>query len=274
MKNILKVIFIGVVTTITRIIGQLLIPPGEQSVLEPSVFAQNGTMPLAFTIYGVFAYSIIAALFLIIREQMPGNKILKGVKYGLACAAIWIVYLLEPLPHTVPLDRITYPIVDSAALLVMGLMLGLLLGEKKSYRPRRLKRADGRPVLIITISFVVGRLIQYLLIDIYSSFDNRTLETIIWTVLTGFVVACVMVWFNKYVNQRGRLQRAIVTGPVLFGVNLLLFNFFMPLVFNADIPDLIIRTVIDVLAVTIGCLSLNSSSERNGYHRDWLKEFE
>ena len=32
----------------------------------------------------------------------------------------------------------------------------------------------------------------------------------------------------------------------------------MPLVFDADIPDLILRTVIDILFVTAGCLFFNS----------------
>ncbi len=39
--NILRLIFIGTATTIVRIIGQLAIPTGEQTVLSPSIFAQN-----------------------------------------------------------------------------------------------------------------------------------------------------------------------------------------------------------------------------------------
>ena len=35
-KNILKILLIGLITTIVRIIGQLSIPAGEQTVLEPS----------------------------------------------------------------------------------------------------------------------------------------------------------------------------------------------------------------------------------------------
>lgn len=66
VKNILKLIFVGIATTVVRIIGQLSIPAGEQAVLAPSIFAQNGTMPVVFTIYGIFAYSLIAALFLLI----------------------------------------------------------------------------------------------------------------------------------------------------------------------------------------------------------------
>ena len=118
VKNILKIFLVGLATTIVRIIGQLSIPAGEQTVLAPSVFAQNGTMPLAFTVYGIFAYSLIASLFLIIRNRLSGNRVLQGLKYGLSCCIVWIVYLLEPLPHVAGIDRITYPVADSLAMIV------------------------------------------------------------------------------------------------------------------------------------------------------------
>ena len=87
-------------------------------------------MPVAFTIYGIFAYSLIAALFLLIRKRTGGNRIWQGLRYGFACCAVWIVYLWEPLPHVAPLDRITYPVADGLALIVMGLLLGWLLGRQ------------------------------------------------------------------------------------------------------------------------------------------------
>ena len=120
MKTIFKVVIVGIITTIFRIIGQLLIPAGSQNVLLPSIFVKNGTMPLAFSIYGVFAYSLIAMMFLLISNQLSGNKIIQGLKYGGFCCCIWIVYLLEPLPHVSPIDRITYPATDGLALIVMG----------------------------------------------------------------------------------------------------------------------------------------------------------
>ena len=78
VKNILKIFAVGLAATVVRIIGQLSIPSREQTVLPPSVFAKNGTMPLAFTVYGVFAYSLIASLFLLIRGRMSGSRILQG----------------------------------------------------------------------------------------------------------------------------------------------------------------------------------------------------
>ena len=261
IKNILKILLIGFATTIIRIIGQLSIPAGEQTVLAPSIFAQNGTMPLAFTVYGIFAYSLIAALFLLIRDRMAGNRILQGLKYGLVCCAVWIVYLLEPLPHVAVLDRITYPIADSVALIIMGLMLGWLFGKSKCSAGWQKTAFSVFPVLTVTVCFFAGRMIQYFIFDTYSSFDEKTLETVLWCLLTGIVISCVMVWLNLHISNGNRIKRAMILGCLLFGVDLILFNFFMPLVFSADIPDLVLRTFVDILAVTLGCLVFSDTRD-------------
>ena len=117
MGCLAKLFLTGLITTMVRIAGQLSLPAGEQTVLAPSVFAQNGTMPLVFTIYGFFAYTGIAALFLLIRRRMGGSRLSQGLKYGLSCCAVWVVYLWEPLPHVAPLDRITYPLADGLSLI-------------------------------------------------------------------------------------------------------------------------------------------------------------
>ena len=79
VKNILRILLIGLAATAVRIIGQLSIPESsEQTILAPSIFAKNGTMPLAFAVYGIFAYSVIACMFLIIRNQLGGNRILQS----------------------------------------------------------------------------------------------------------------------------------------------------------------------------------------------------
>ena len=213
--NILRLIFIGTATTIVRIIGQLAIPTGEQTVLSPSIFAQNGTMPVAFTIYGIFAYSLIAALFLLIRKRTGGNRIWQGLRYGFACCAVWIVYLWEPLPHVAPLDRITYPVADGLALIVMGLLLGWLFGQTRLPVKKRSRKLPALPGLIITLCFIAGRLLLYCVIGIYSSFPEKTVETLLWCLLAGFVIACAMTWLNRYVDGNSRIKRSLILGALL-----------------------------------------------------------
>lgn len=258
--KILQILLIGFCTTIVRIIGQMLIPAGTQDILAPSVFVKNNTMPIVFSIYGIFTYSIIAALFLIVKDKMSGKRELQGIKYGLSCCVIWISYLLEPLPHVAFIDKFTYPLADSIALLVMGLLCGILLGDSK---PKSRSRSDfsiSVPVVsAMIIAFVTGRILQYTLGNSYSLWKEKTVETLIWCVLTGAAIAVVAQWFNSFIIVKNRIRRALIIGGVLFGVDLLLFNFFMPLVFAADIPDLILRTIVDIVAVTIGSLFLKAN---------------
>ncbi|MBS5885492.1 MAG: hypothetical protein E6300_14330 [Clostridium sp.] len=263
MKIGFKILLIGVITTIFRIIGQLLIPLRSQNILLPSIFVKNGTMPLVFSIYGVLAYSFIALMFLLIRNQLSGNKVMQGFKYGISCCLVWIAYLLEPLPHVAALDRITYPVADGLALIVMGILLGFLTSKDKPLVKNDICIHSIIPLVSITICFVLGRLIQYSIFDIYSSFSSKKIVTILWSILTGSTIACVLIWLNRYVKQNNFINRALILGCLLFGLDLTLFNFFMPLVFNADILDLILRTVIDFSAVTIGSLSFGKYKQLN-----------
>ena len=156
------------------------------------------------------------------------------------------------------MDRITYPVADSLALIVMGLLLGWLFGKSKYSAGQQKTAFPVLPALTVTACFFAGRMIQYLIFGIYASFDEKPLETVLWCLLTGMTISYVTAWLNLYISNGNRVKRAMIFGGLLFGVDLILFNFFMPLVFDADIPDLILRTLIDILTVTLGCLAFSN----------------
>ena len=260
MKNVIKIggklILIGLITTIVRIIGQLLIPAGTQDVLKPSIYVNNGTMPMAFTIYGILAYTIIASMFLLVKDKISGSRAIRGLKYSISCCLVWVVYLLEPLPHVAYMDKFTYPIADSIALLVLGSIAGIFLCEKEKRNCEKTFKINIVSIIVITVFFAIGRIIQYKVIGIYSSYDDDKMESIEWVIFVGFVISLVLQWLNDKVVVTKKYIRPLLLGMVLFGVDLLLFNFFMPIVFDADISDLLIRTCVDCASVTIGCFYL------------------
>ena len=254
MKDLFKIIFIGIITTVIRIICQMMIPAGEQTVLQSSIYVKNGTMPIAFTVYGIIAYSIIASLFLLIRNEMTGHKLKQGFNFALSFCVIWVIYLLEPLLHVVQLDKITYPLADSFSLLILGILTGKMLGRDTVTKKHK-SSINILQLTIITSCFVIGRFLQYSLFDTYSLFENNTIETMIWSLMTGIVIALVLNWLDSYIKQKNTMLRVLLVSMIYFGVDLTLFNFFMPLVFDADIPDLILRTLVDIIAITIGYLT-------------------
>ena len=263
MKTLLKIVSIGIITTIFRVVIQLFIPDTGQTMLPQSKFVLDGTLPIVFTIYGVIVYSLLATLFLLIQSKIAGIRIVRGLRFGLALSLIWIVYLLEPLPHAKSfiLDNLAYIIADSVSLLIMGILTGFLLADFNSHVLGKIKISKGDHVTIgFTIMiFVIGRLIQYKLFNIYSSFDGKTMMTILWCILVGFVSASVINWFARKSN--------IFIAVVIFGVNLILFNGFMVLVFDmSKLPlgwlDLVLRTMIDTLAISVGIVGTQLINKR------------
>jgi hypothetical protein len=132
----------------------------------------------------------------------------------------------------------------------MGLMIRKLLPTGNQIVVAKGSSPEAKIVIpITTLIFVFGRLIQYRFLGIYSSFDAKPLLTIVWCILVGGVSACVITWFAK--------RNTIWLALAIFVVNLILFNGFMVLVFDMSTQhlgwwDLVFRTVIDSVAISIG----------------------
>ena len=268
IKNILKIFLVGLATTVVRIIWQLSIPAGKQTVPGTQYFRTKRYHAAGFYCLRCFCLLPDCRVVSAHPDENGWESDFAGaeVRPFLLCRmdrlsfrAICRMWLLW--------TRITYPIADSLALIVMGLLLGWLFGNPAQQADKANLPFSGLPALAVTGCFLAGRMIQYFVFDVYSSFDEKPLETVLWCLLTGIATSCVMVWLNRYVDSGGRIKRALILGGLLFGVNLVLFNFFMPLVFAADIPDLILRSFIDILAVTVGCLSF--SNQENANPADW-----
>jgi hypothetical protein len=266
MKTVLKVLAVSAVTTVFRIAIQIVLPETEQSVLQPSAFVVNGTLPIVFSVYALLVYGVLAAAFLTFNHGITGGRIVRGLKYGAALAFIWAVFMFEQLPHGMSflLDNVLYALVDGLALLVMGLLIGVLIAEKSdgceafhntdSTTSRIAPTRVVAWVLITTIAFLLGRLLQYNVFNTYSSFEAKPVVTILWCIGAGVVSAGVTIWFRNRAEATGKYRRPLIIACSLFAVNLAFFNFFMPLVLDVSILDLVIRTGIDIAAISIGLL--------------------
>jgi hypothetical protein len=274
MKTVLKILIVGAITTACRLIFQLLIPDTGQTVLPPSGLVVSGTLPIVFSVYGLFVYSVLTASFLLVRQGIAGAGVIGGLKFGLTLCVLWTVYLFEPLPHATSImqDSIAYVLADGAALLIMGLLAGLLLTDRgianarftvntvaPSHESAVNAETDAPRVKVVAwiaipaIVFVAGRLLLYVVFGIYSSFADRPVVTIVWCVATGIVSAGVVLWLGGRAGVLGRFRHPLAVGCAVYALNIVLFNGFMLLVFDFSKLDLGLRTGIDVVAVSLGC---------------------
>ncbi|MBC8061086.1 MAG: hypothetical protein H7Y18_10510 [Clostridiaceae bacterium] len=260
--KMIKLVLIGFIITMLRAMLQPLMPVGHQTVLSPSMFINNGSMPIVFILYGTFAYTMIAVIFLFLHKNLSGNRIIKGLKFGILYSLLWSIYLMEPLAHGAPIDKITYPIIDSAVLIVMGLLLGRFIAQSSPIEKHKLTKRSLLDIGFITVLFFIGRMIEYTIFNIYSSFNKSPVSSIVWVIGTGIVIGLVFDYINPLIGSKSTISKSFIFGFIIFGVDLIAFNFFIPIVFNFNILDLFIRTIIDIVFVFIGSYIVNKIRDR------------
>ncbi|KGE17673.1 hypothetical protein [Paenibacillus wynnii] len=257
VKKLSKILLISFIAIIIRSMLQLLIPSGNQTVLQQSVFVKNGTLPIVFMIYGTLAFTAITIIFERIQRGMGGGRISKGLKAGIIFSVVWTVFLVEPLPHGSTIDLFSYPLADGLVLLFLGFMSGRFLSEDSAQKKHKVTSNSIVNIAIITLIFTMGRIILYKGFHIYSMFEQAQVRTLVWVICTGIVIGLMFEYLNYTINSNKAFTKSLVFGGAIFGINLVFFNFFLPLVLKVDIQDMIIRTVMDTVSVIIGCLIIN-----------------
>ncbi|WP_424359832.1 hypothetical protein [Methanocella sp. MCL-LM] len=261
-KQWLKVGLIVLIITIFRTMLQPLIPEGESSPFPPSAFVEMGLVPVAFVIYGVVMLGLLAIVFVLIQDRLPGTRLVKGLTFSVAFGMLWFIALLEPLPHgTWQLPEVLYyPVVDGVTLASLGLLLGAFVATD-SKKPVSLRISpELLALVVIPVVFLVGRVVSYYVLGIYSSVDTRLFDTILWTFVFGLWIAVMYLMLKAGIAGTSPLAQAAFFGVIIFGINLFLNNLFMPIPFELKIwemgtfsyIDLIARAAVDIIAVTTG----------------------
>lgn len=262
IKKMMKIVGISLITIILRSLLQLIIPAGNQTILEQSEFVKNGTLPMVFMLYGLIAFIALTLIFIEIQKGMGGKKQIKGLKIGLLYSLIWTAFLIEPLPHGSFIDLFSYPLADGIVLVFLGLMTGIFLSESspnKQYHPSSNTKFS---IAIFTLFFTTGRLIQYNFFHIYSMFEVSQVKTLLWVIFTGIVIGFMFDYLRSTTTGKGPLTSSLLFGGIYFGLNLFFFNFFLPLVLKVSLVDLITRTSIDIIFVFLASLLLNFNTSK------------
>ncbi|MHC1680111.1 MAG: hypothetical protein AB9860_02520 [Methanomassiliicoccales archaeon] len=243
---------VAALATIFRIMLQPLIPAGEGQV-APSVIVEAGLLIPAFTVYAFISYFVMCYAFVVLDARLPGNRMRKGLLFGAALGAIWIVYLFEPVPlgeGTPFLDSLAYPIADGLSVLVLGILLGRFVATDSSEVTKASER-KWSALLVFPILLLVVRLFEYNVLDIYSSYSERTVDTIVWVLVTGFIIGAAYLAMRPGAPSKIPSGRSLTFALLFYGLPIVMVNFFVILALDIDVADMVLRSIMDVLAVGI-----------------------
>ncbi len=276
-KELLTLFLTALSTTVFRVILQPFMPSGNDNLFPPSIFVQAGLLPLAFTIFGLITYGLLAVAFVLIQNGLNGSRMKKGLTFGLSFGMMWALFLLEPLPHgsgASLIEFLAYPLVDGITLVFMGVLLGRFVAINSQGRGKAHISPDISSGILalaaITVSFLLGRLLSYNVFHIYSSYTTRPLDTMIWAAAAGFWIGIMYLLLCPGIvgtagsasnTAKSPAAKAVYFGILIFGIDYLLFSLFLSLVFDYQIwpvgallsyADLLIRVAIDIISVTAG----------------------
>jgi hypothetical protein len=254
-----------------------MLPSDSSPALPPSVVVQQGLLPVAFILYGALWFGVLSYIFVLIQGRLPGRKVMKGVSFGVFFCLIAFMLYFEPLPTTSPfLINMTWMLGDGLPLILLGILLGLFLTKKTGIpmegnenRPETNSTRSLFFVLVIPAIFLVGRLFEYLVFNVTSSFSSLPLQTISWVFLFGLGTSILYYWLRSAFSKKTPLLSALFFGLVMFGVNMFLFNFAYALIVNLTPTgslDFFERISIDVLSITGGvylCERINLRAIKN-----------
>jgi len=251
-KRWMSMILVAALVTFVRIMMQPLIPAGEVQV-GPSAIVEAGLLIPVFTVYAFISYLVMCYAFVVLDARLPWGRMRKGLLFGAALGAIWVAYLFEPVPlgeGTPFLDLLAYPIADGLSVLVLGVLLGRFVATDV---PEVINSFECKwaALLVFPIILLVVRLFEYNVLDIYSSYSDRTVDTIVWVLITGAFIGASYVAVRPGAPSKTPSGRALAFALLFYGLPIVMVNFFVILALDIDAADMVLRSVMDVLSVGV-----------------------
>lgn len=257
-------LIIILIITFFRAALQPLMPSSNINPLPPSAIVRSGLIPIGFLLFGLLTFGLLAVVFVLIQDGLPGTRMKKGLTFGILFGFMWAIYLLEPVPHIEGLklfETLAYPLADGITIILMGALLGRYAGTDSKGHEKVQTGPGHAALLTIPVFFIAGRMLNYNVFHIYSSYAARQFDTILWAASTGLWIGIMYLFLRPGIPGESPLLKATYFTFVIYGIDYLLFNFFMPLVFDYQIlpvgsllsyADLSVRASMDILSMAAG----------------------
>lgn len=230
---------------------------GSSSAVEltPSIFAETEIFVPLILAYALLVYGLLAIIFIYLQPGLPQKRWRKGLWYGVAFGGLWFIGMLEgSLVLGTPLvQELFIGISDALPMVVLGLLLGRFVATDSSLSMRQ-GRGDLRVIPVVALAYLIGRYLAYALLQIDSAYLTMPLGTLVWTLGVGLWVGLMYWLLQPGLRGETAVAQASFFAIIVFGSNWFLFTFFLPLLFEMNLLDLLARAAVDIASVWSGVL--------------------
>lgn len=276
-RDFLKILIVTFIAVFIRIICTPIFGGDPISTTEPfgNIAGLIGIIPSVIIMFSISYLHLALIGFYIIRKHIAGNYI-NGLIFGLLIGIIWLYGMFEAgiLKNTSQYKELLFGISEAIPIVILGLLIAyalrkeMITSHKEIISDRNSISLNITKVIIIALMYLLFRYVSYVFINIESQYINKPIATFIWTFGNGFLIGLLYVSMNKWISSKKDIGKAVIFGIVVFGVDWLLYNLFVPVFFNVSLLELIrsfvLRSIIDVIGVYIGVyISITYEHKKN-----------
>lgn len=250
-----KIIAISIISAILDVILHAILAPTYNYDYPPSYFVQSGLLKPAAAISLLIIFFLLSVVFVYIQENLPGSKLSKGIRFGVSFGGLWLlgvigmsIFFGSPLSH-----EFAGGVSDCVSIIVLGILLGAFAATDSPSRSEASLVRIISAIIIITVVFIIGQYLAFVLMSDTPYLDIYGLSTFVWTAILG-LWAGVGYWLLRegIGTEKSLIWRSLYFGGFIIGIDWVLFNLFVLLFVAVPVLDPIILSVFNIVSVIIG----------------------
>lgn len=261
IKIVLKILLVVIAAVAVRIICSIIFGGDPISKIEPfgSLVKTFGIIPIVSVMFFI-SYLHLAVVFSLIHKYLIGNKYIIGLIYGCLFGLIWFFGMIEVaiIKNTSIYNEIIFGISEAIPIIILGFLMSLIFSEDIKRKINKLSIKFIQLISSISITYLIGRYIYYIFIGNETSYFQKPLQTFFWTLGNGLLISFLYIFFKNAIKNFNLFNKAILFGFLIFGIDWILFNLFVPVLFNVANFEIFrtffLRAVIDIIFISIAVI--------------------
>jgi hypothetical protein len=247
-----KILLSVVACALVDVILHKLFAPRIEYSFPPSIFVEKGLFLAAASVALILWFGTLAIVFALIQDHLPGDRAVKGWRYGIAFGVLCFLAIFEMslIFDSSAVDELRTSATDAISILMLGVLLGRLAGTDSPYAGKQIK-IGWRAIIPIPLAFLIGRYFGYGIVPIVSAYAQKPIATFFWTLGIGWWIATTY-FLLKEKDCKSSEIHALRFGVLIFGSYWLIYNLFVLVFVRVSVLDIFVRVIIDVLSVTVG----------------------
>ncbi|MDG5790160.1 hypothetical protein QA612_22225 [Evansella sp. AB-P1] len=268
VKRVLIINTLAIIVASAMAIIVHAIVPGDVNVDDfDSIFVKLFGFPIVAVSYFVllFLHCVIVMRYFGKRSSMTNLQI--GFRFGTVFAALYLFGMQEVVVEASPFNEwglafVSYQFFMGISDAIPALLLCVVtayftLSNKNTANSRQILNLieKTKVVALITITFLIARAIGYETGMIGSNIDTFPIPTYLWTIVFGVMLGCCFtILYPIFASGQNKFLLSYKLVVITIGINWILFNSFIGLIFSGEMNQMLLRSGIDIAVVFLTSL--------------------